>query len=418
MVKLHNLQLQKDYFWNTLGTAAYSFIPVVFMIFVTRINGIFVSGIFTFSFNTSMIFAAVAIFGGRSYQITDVDEEFKSRDYVVSRIITCFLALFASSMICCFLDRKTLYISVITMIFVLYQISVAISDVFYGILQKSNKLYIAGFSLTLKTIAGSIVFMILDIMTKNILLSSLAFVFINIIFTIFYEIEQIMRLDSIELFEKKIKDYVNTTYSIIKKTWPLAFFGILNGVFLNVNRYYIQFFHPKSQGYYGVLFITTSFLNLLFSTILAPKIVRLTTDFKRKKIAKLKKDVCFISRISIALGIMISIVTYFLGIPVLSMIYNLNLNSFRVQLAVIVFVSIFYALSNILFTVFTIIRKLKSQLFLLISGIFIQLVLGPLFIKPFGINGAVIVYAIGNIFLFILTRIFYSLFFKSYEYET
>ncbi|MDD3304941.1 MAG: hypothetical protein PHT75_02290 [Bacilli bacterium] len=40
--------IKKDYFWNTLGTIFYAFNSLIFLVIVTRINGLEIAGYFSF----------------------------------------------------------------------------------------------------------------------------------------------------------------------------------------------------------------------------------------------------------------------------------------------------------------------------------------------------------------------------------
>lgn len=67
--------LKKNYIWNTIGTTFLSFNSLFFMIIVTRINGIQDGGIFSFSYASACIVNAIALFCGRTYQVTDDNKE-------------------------------------------------------------------------------------------------------------------------------------------------------------------------------------------------------------------------------------------------------------------------------------------------------------------------------------------------------
>ncbi len=71
---------------------------------------------------------------------------------------------------------------------VVFKIIEAIADPFYGIMQAHGKLYLAGMSMTIKTVASVVFFVIVDILTGNLILSSLCFVVVNALFLVFFDI--------------------------------------------------------------------------------------------------------------------------------------------------------------------------------------------------------------------------------------
>ena len=73
------------------------------------------------------------------------------------------------------------------MVLCLIKCAEALSDVFYGILQKRELLYQAGKSMTYKSIAGLLGFGIIDLISHNLILSCIYLLVLNIAFLFFYE---------------------------------------------------------------------------------------------------------------------------------------------------------------------------------------------------------------------------------------
>lgn len=57
------------------------------LVIVARVNGIGDVGLYSFAFSVSVVFFALAIWGGRTYQVSDVHHEYTSQSYVVMRIL-------------------------------------------------------------------------------------------------------------------------------------------------------------------------------------------------------------------------------------------------------------------------------------------------------------------------------------------
>ena len=85
--------LKKNFIWNTLGTAIYTFNSLFFMIMVTRINGLEQAGIFTFAFSFACMIQVIGTYAGRTYHVTDRDKECSDMNYIYQRLITCFIML-------------------------------------------------------------------------------------------------------------------------------------------------------------------------------------------------------------------------------------------------------------------------------------------------------------------------------------
>ena len=76
----------RNFVWNTIGTTFNSFLSLFLLIVVTRINGIDISGKFSFAFALTLMLQSISNYGGRIYQISDIKNEFSFNEYLGSRI--------------------------------------------------------------------------------------------------------------------------------------------------------------------------------------------------------------------------------------------------------------------------------------------------------------------------------------------
>ena len=141
--------LKKNTIWNTLGITLNSFNSLFFLIIINRINGTDVAGIFSFGFSVSCLLYVVGIYSGRTFQISDVKNEFNDREYLLHKIFSC-CAMMILAIIFIFARNYTLEKNLVIIFLCLYKCLEAFSDTLYGYLQKNFKLYIVGKSLFFK----------------------------------------------------------------------------------------------------------------------------------------------------------------------------------------------------------------------------------------------------------------------------
>ena len=67
----------KNFIWNSLGTGINSFNSLFFLIIVTRVNDIQTAGIFSIAYATATILYTLAMYSGRSCQVTDIKNKIK-----------------------------------------------------------------------------------------------------------------------------------------------------------------------------------------------------------------------------------------------------------------------------------------------------------------------------------------------------
>ena len=162
--------LKKDYFWNTLGSSFLSFNSLFLMIIVTRLNSLSDAGIFSFAYATAGIINYFALYSGRTYQISNTDKNYTDSLFIVTRYLTALFALFISTVFVIIMGYS-LYKALIILLLCMVKCFEAISDVYYGILQKNSKLFVAGKSMTYKSLFSIIGFIVIDFISRNLLIS-------------------------------------------------------------------------------------------------------------------------------------------------------------------------------------------------------------------------------------------------------
>ena len=210
---------KKNYIRNTIGSTLFSFNSLFLAIIVTRINGIANAGIFSLAFSTAGIINYIALYSGRTYQIANTNEKFTDGLFILLRIITVLIAI-VFSLGFVLVNNYDVYKATIVLLLCILKCIEALGDVFYGILQKQNYLYIAGESLTFKSLFALLAFVVVDIITHNLVLAIAVFLLVNILFLIFFDIQQsknrcgmnlsLNRLNLIELAQMGIYTFLFT----------------------------------------------------------------------------------------------------------------------------------------------------------------------------------------------------------------
>ena len=165
------IQFRKNFIWNILGTGFNAFNSLFFMIAVTRINRVDNAGIFTIAFSTACIIYIIGVYAGRIYQVTEPDKSITDKEYIINRIITTVSMLILVILFSA-IRGYNIFKSTIFLLLTTYKALEAFSDVIYGILQKNEKLDIAGKSLFFKSLISVIVFVATDLITKNMIVSN------------------------------------------------------------------------------------------------------------------------------------------------------------------------------------------------------------------------------------------------------
>lgn len=388
--------ITKDFIWNTLGTTFNSFNSLFFMIIVTRINGVNNAGMFTLGFSLACLFYIIGSYSGRAFQITDVDSDNDDSSYFYSKCITCILMLLIG-LLYCFVRKYEIYKFSIIYFLIFYKFLEAFSEYSYAIIQKNDKLYIVGKSFFLKSIFSLLLFLIVDLITKNLIMSELIIIIINILVIVFYDIKKLKEIGlKIGMFKRK------NVFNILKNGFYAFLFLFLTIYVINASKYTLDgLASNKLQTIYGIISMPATIMALFAQFVLQPFVLKL------KKL--LYSDVSSFNRLNIKLclvifvfGLFTLLFAYFYGILFLNLIYNIKLFKYKNHLLIILFGSTIYSLTVVLSSALTIMRHTFNQMCVfIITCIFAFFISKHLIIK-YSLLGASYTYLLSMILLFVL----------------
>jgi len=399
-------QNKKNYIWNSIGNSTWALTSLILLIIVTRINGIQIAGIFSFAFALSMIIHAIAIYGGRIYQVSDIKKEFNDSNYISSRIITSLFS-FVLIFLFCLIFKYDIQKTNLILILVLIRMSEVLSDSFYGIFQKNNRLDYVGISMAIKTIFGIIFFTIINLIFNDVVISALTMLFVNIICFIFYDLPKIKSYEKIEIkFNKIIISILITN-----------FFVFLANLLLNINANVFRFIveinlNDEMLGYFGIMIMIATVMLLMSQFLFQPMILELTKLFNSKNMKKFNKKFVNIGIFTVLLGLLCVLGVYITGPWILKIIYNLDFSIYRILLVFIVIGGTLNALTVMITSVLTIFRKTKIQFCLYLITLFFAILCGWYLFNLLNFHGIILSYLITMLFQFTIFLISYIKIFK------
>lgn len=398
--------LARDYVWNSIGTFLQSAISPALLIIVTRLNGIDDSGLFSFAMSISVIFWAISMWGSRTYQVSDTKKEFSSGGYVAVRFITSALVIIFALLFCILNGYDELKTNLIITL-VLFKVVESIADPFYGILQIHGKLYMAGISLTIKAIGGFLLFVAVDMVSKNILFGALALLMVNVIIIVVFDMLWSGRVEKIVISRSQIKLYLTEALTVMRRTSPVFAVVFLTMFSLNIPRYFLDIYHPNEIGYFGIMAMPITLLALFISFIIQPNIVGMSKIYAQKEIAKFDKSVSRMITVAGATGVGVLLVTYFFGVWAIDTIFGISLGQYKLELMIMVTGAAISALVSIYVNVLIVMRLFKGQFYTLLLSNVLLVFVSPLMISRYAMLGSVVLFSlIGVLQLILLTLIY------------
>lgn len=163
----------RDYIWNTVGFMIWGMIFPLLTIVVTQLVGVEQAGMFSLAYVMAFLLYFVGIYGVRTYQVSDLKGSHSFKDYQVQRVLTVIIMLVAGH-IYCMIRGYTGVMLTMCMGMTFYRAIDALGEVYEGRLQQVDKLYLAGISLSLRSLVAFVVFCIALVITRDLGIASIA----------------------------------------------------------------------------------------------------------------------------------------------------------------------------------------------------------------------------------------------------
>lgn len=374
----------KNFIWNSLGTGINSFNSLFFLIIVTRVNDLQTAGIFSIAYSTATILYTLAMYSGRLCQVTDIENKISDKDYIANRAFTCFIMLIGATGFL-LIKQYTAFKTTIFALLAIFKGLEAFSDILYGVMQKNELLYKAGQSLSLKGFVGIAVFLIVDLITRDLRWACFAVIIVNLIVLVIYDYILVSR----KLINKDSKVNFKNVVSILKSEF-FVFVNSFAGIYiLNAPKYAIDSYLTEDiQAIYGYIMMPATVMTLFTQFIVMPFLGKLKDLYENKKLKEIENITFKIKLVVIAFGGFAVLAAFLLGPEFLGLVYGLDLRAYRMNLCVIIGSYIFYAISYINLVTLTTIRHTFVQFVIYIISMIIAFVGANVLVSNFGINGA------------------------------
>lgn len=392
------LSLEKEnMIWNMTGSFFYAFASMVLSFLVLRIAGEEQGGIFSFGFSTvGQQMFLLAYFGIRPFHITDGTNQYRFGDYLHHRYVTCTLALLLGAGYLACIGYSWQKAQIIFLLIV-YKVIDGFADVYESEFQRQGCLYLTGRSNTFRTILSVGVFLATLVSGAGLFAACAVAVLGQIAGVVLFDIVVLRELKRVD-YGWSAKQGVSLTASSI-----LLFVSVfLDFYIFSAAKYAIDaHLGDAASGYFNVIFMPTSVINLAAGFVIRPFLTYLTDCWNEHRFSDFKKKLLTIMAVIGGLTVLAVGGTVVLGRPVLALLewllgksYSGTLTALWPAFIMIVLGGGFYAVLNLYYYALVILRRQK-----LIFGIYTVLtvlaaILAPRLTVALGIFGAAFAYLI------------------------
>ena len=397
------------YIWNILGSLANAGLSVIILMVVTRTLDNQKADIFSIAWAISQLMATIGCYQIRVLQATDVEEKFTFRQYFEFRIVT-IVAMMICSCIYVYIKHYTAYKAIIIIIICGYRAVDSFADVFEGWFQQKERLDLAGRALFIRVIIAIVGGGICLVGMHDLLALSLMLVFIYVVGLLLYDIRYYNKLKVLE----KQKENQNNKWlqGLLVAGTPLFVNAYLLMDIMKTPKIVIDNaittgnLQNGAQTIFNILFMPASVLTLAY-IVFRPLLTKMAIEWTMGRIKNFLKIIGSIMCCLLGMSILIIGGSALLGIPVLSVLYAIDLTMYKRELLMIILGGCFCTFSYVLDNALVVIRK---QYLLVcayvVSWVYVK-IFAHTFVDKWGIMGAAIVYTTSMILFFATTLLIF-----------
>lgn len=381
------MSLLKNTIWYSIGSLSYSLSSFLLLIIVSRELGNYSTGVFSIGWAISQLVYAIGLFGLRNFQVSDTSGKFKFEDYLFTKffsVIFMFIGMFINSI---YLDLSFEKITISFLLTCLMFCEV-LADLFAGYFQTAEKLFIAGQSYLFRVIGYDIIFFIVIILTKNLELSLLGAIIFSFTWLFIFDFQIIYKLRGF-----KIQFNLKKSMIILRNCFPIFLSAFLTNYIVNIPKNNIELYSSENiQAVYNILSMPSSVITLMISFIMVPLYTRITNLWKNRDYNKLNSMLLKMSFLITVVTIIIILLGRLVGLYLMSIIFNLNLNSFSLEFTVLLIAGGINSLINLLVFLLTVYKKQSLLSYVYLFAVIAASLYTPYLVKRISILGGSVSY--------------------------
>ena len=400
------------YIWNITGSIANALLSVVALMIVTRILDDRQADIFSIAWTISQLMATVGTFQIRMYQATDVTGVFRFRQNLIYRMITIgimMISSYAYVMIRGYSGEK----AVVVLLMCIFRAVDSLADVYEGWFQQKERLDLSGKALTYRIVVAVLGFGVVLFTTRNLILSGAVLVVVYVVCFFVYDIRYHYGVEAFRETAQKDKADLSWVVKMTIEGFPLFINAFLMMSIMNAPKMVLDVAIEQGslaqglQTVFNIIFMPASFLNLAY-IVFRPLITKMAIVWN---IGKAKEFLKILMKIMISLfgiGILLLIGSALLGIPILSIVYAVDLKDYKMELLIIIVGGCMYTFAAVLDNAMVVIRK---QYILILAYVFTYIYIkfaAEMMTGRWGILGASLSYASAMAVFLIITAVMFA----------
>ena len=374
----------------TLGMSIFSLSSMFLLMFITRLTGSYVAGIFSIGWAVGQQMITVGLFGTRNIQVSDIKNTFQFGHFLSFRIFSVVLMILSSVVYIHILGLSDEQ-KIASILLTLLMTGESFADVFAGYFQRTNRLAISGISYAMRIILYDILCILVLFFTHSLIISISAAIIFSYLWLI------IVDLNLVLVEEKNIFNWnKNKQKKLLILSFSIFVSAFLTNYIVNVPKNSIAILLDNStQTYYNILSTPSFVISLIGAVFITPmytKIAKLAQSNKKDFVKYIIKIILFILFITVAFIVL----GVWIGLPLLNIIFGVNLVDYKLEFCILLISGGLSSLSTFFVYLLTVL-EISNILYPVYIGVSIFITfISNLLIRKFYLLGASLTYFIST----------------------
>ena len=389
---------RRAFIWNTVSGMVNAGQSALILIFISHYLTHTDAGVFTIAFALANLFSTMGRYGVRNYQVTDVQENNRFAEYLRARVYTVAASLGAMLIYVGVQTLRGIYTpgkTGVIAIICLWKTIDAVEDVYYGMYQQKGRLDIGAKCYSLRLIASTVVFCVLLALHVSLLTASVLSAVVSIAFA-----SMLVRktIPTFQLPRQVVRR--KAVGKILRVCLPL-FIGTTLSIFVgNAPKYMIDWYMDEStQAIFGYIMMPAFVIMVLNQIIYQPIIRGLGELWQNGSRKQFVRRVLLQYLVVMGVTVLVILGGYVAGIPLLSLMYNVDLGPYKLEFIVLLLGGGIYALVNFIMVPLTAMRFQNCVPFGFAGAAVLSVALGSVIVPARGLLGAAGLYLVLNLLL-------------------
>lgn len=398
--------MKQTYLWTVIGGSFYAGSSFVMSIVTTNLLGAAAAGILALALSIGSQLVTVGYYNIRTYQVSDFNEKYSFGDYCILRCIT-IAAMLLIGVIWIWQGGYTGVKLAAIWAAVGFRVLEAVSDLLEGRYQQKGRYDASCRGMFVKTFLYLVIFLSVLLISGQLMPALLAM--------------DICYLVSIIIIDSTlIGDFGGISF---RSTWkkqgrllleglPLFINAFLNTYIINAAKYAVdEYYDSEMLGIFNALYMMAFVVNMFSSFMLKPIVSVLAEKFSKKDMTGFGRLVIRQVMVVLALTAVCIGGGYLLGIPVLTLLYGVDLTGYRGALCLILISGGFTAMYQLFQYAIIVMRHQYSTFICCGVTAVITYFVTPLLTKRYAIMGASASYAVSIGFMSSIFMAFFLFYF-------